>query len=38
VCPNDKDGKPVCRVMNPPCSPQMWKVTPLDPGQFQLVQ
>lgn len=38
VCPNDKDGRPVCRVMNPPCSPQMLKATPLDPGQLQLIQ
>lgn len=38
VCPNDKDGTPVCRAMNPPCSPQIHKATALDPGQMQLVQ
>lgn len=38
VCPNDKDGKAVCQVMNPPCSPQMLKATPFDPGQMQLIQ
>lgn len=38
VCPNDKDGKPVCRAMNPPCSLKMFKATKLDPGAQQLFQ
>ncbi len=36
VCPNDKAGRPVCLAMNPPCSLQMRKATPIDPGQMQL--